>query len=700
MSAGTMTSKQRKQMQIAEEAWLDLGDTSGLIVPNNLIKKSKKDVEEPHIHLLKIIRDPANFAFTCKHVLNVELFPFQLAILNELWYKPFPMLIGCRGAGKSFMLALYSVLRALVCQGTKVVMVGSGFRQSKILFEYAAAIWNNAPILRDLCGAASRRDGIKLAADRCELKVGMSTIIAIPLGDGTKIRGLRANVIIADEFASISLPVFENVVIGFASVNMSPVDKVKMAAKRKSLRKQGLMAEAVGTTPSIPGLNSNQTIVSGTAYFGFNHFCSYWKKYKAIIESKGDMDKLEQIFNGEIPEKFNHRDYSVIRLPVELLPEDLMDTNTVAKAKATIASYQYDMEYAACFASDSNGFFKRSLIESCVVGNPSSPIYLPEVGTVNFSAVMRGDLSRRYVMAIDPASENDNFSIVVLELWADHRRIVHCWTTTRKRHKAKVAKGLTKEDDFYGFAARRIRDLLKLFPCERIAIDSQGGGVAVMEALQSSKNIQPGELAILPIIVEGEEKESDRMSGLHIIEPINFAKSDWVSWANHGMRQDFENKTLLFPAVDSAELGMAVIEDELMMRKVRNDDGEYDKVYDTLEDCILEIEELKDELATITHTQTGKTLRDRWDTPDTKLPGGKKGKLRKDRYSSLLMANAIGRFLQSQPIGPQYACMGGFAHDLAKMEDAMSRTPGHQNPSWYTEVINDPGYGAIARRTV
>jgi len=699
MSARTMTSKQRKQMQIAEEAWLDLGDTSNLIVPNDLIKKSKKDVEEPHIHLLKIIRDPKNFAFTCKHILNVELFPFQIAILQEFWYKPFPMLIGCRGSGKSFMLALYAILRSLVYQGTKVVLVGSGFRQSKILFEYCANIWLNAPILRDLCGAATRNAGIKLAADRCQLTIGNSIIIAIPIGNGEKIRGLRANVIIADEFASISLPVFENVIIGFASVNMSPVEKVRMAARRRSLRKQGLMADATETS-SIPGLNSNQTIVSGTAYFGFNHFYSYWRKYKAIIESKGDVEKLDEIFKGEIPEKFNYRDYSVIRLPVELLPEDLMDTNTVAKAKATIANYQYQMEYQAVFANDSNGFFKRSLVESCVVGNPSNPIYLPESGAVNFSAVMRGDLNRRYVMAVDPASENDNFSVVILELWPDHRRIVHCWTTTRKRHKSKVSKGLTKEDDFYGFAARRIRDLLKLFPCERIAIDSQGGGIAVIEALQSSKNIQQGELAILPIIVEGEEKESDRMSGLHIIEPINFAKADWVSWANHGMRQDFENKTLLFPAVDSAELGMAVIEDELMMRKVKNDDGDYDKVYDTLEDCIIEIEELKDELATISHTQTGKTLRDRWDTPDTKLPGGKKGKLRKDRYSSLLMANAIGRFLQSQPIGPQYACMGGFARDLARIEDAMSRTPGHQNPSWYSEVINDPGYGAVARRSV
>ena len=41
----------------------------------------------------------------------------------------------------------------------------------------------------------------------------------------------------------------------------------------------------------------------------------------------------------------------------------------------------------------------------------------------------------------------------------------------------------------------------------------------------------------------------------------------------------------------------------------------------------MEIEELKDELATIVMTQTSISGRDKWDTPEIKMPNGKKGRL-------------------------------------------------------------------------
>ena len=58
------------------------------------------------------------------------------------------------------------------------------------------------------------------------------------------------------------------------------------------------------------------------------------------------------------------------------------------------------------------------------------------------------------------------------------------------------------------------------------------------------------------------------------------------------------------------------------------------KLYDTLEDTAMEIEELKDELSTIVMTITT-AGRERWNTPEVKLGSGKKGRMRKDRYSAL-----------------------------------------------------------------
>ena len=128
------------------------------------------------------------------------------------------------------------MLRALILPNRKVVVVGAAFRQSKVLFEYMETIWRNSPMLRDICDGDSgpRRD-----TDRCTLRLNDSTVTCLPLGDGQKIRGQRANDIIADEFASIPREIFENVVAGFAAVSADPVENVKRLAAQKKAEELG-----------------------------------------------------------------------------------------------------------------------------------------------------------------------------------------------------------------------------------------------------------------------------------------------------------------------------------------------------------------------------------------------------------------------------------------------------------------------------
>ena len=126
---------------------------------------------------------------------------------------------------------------------------------------------------------------------------------------------------------------------------------------------------------------SNQAIISGTADYSFKHFAQYWRRYKKIVESQGDPQILEDIFGGPVPENFNWKDYSVIRIPYEMIPKGFMDDKQVARAKATIHSGIYQMEYAACFTSDSEGFFKRSLIESCTCSDKKQ--ILGKEGTIS-----------------------------------------------------------------------------------------------------------------------------------------------------------------------------------------------------------------------------------------------------------------------------------------------------------------------------
>ena len=672
------------QKKIFDDAWLGLGDLDQIILDHNpMIHRTEFDIEHPDFHLMKLLRNPQYIGTTCKLLFNIELHPMQCVLLQEFWIRPFPMYIASRGWGKSFLLALYSILKCTFYPGTKIVIVGAAFRQSKIIFEYMETMWRNSPILRSIF--SGNDDGPRRDVDRCTIRLGDSWTIAVPMGDGSKIRGLRAHIIIADEFASISPDIYETVVSCFAAVSASPIQNVKDQAKKQAMINAGLWNNELEELKYKMG---NQAIISGTADYSFKHFASYWRRYKTIIESCGDKRKLEEIFQGEVPENFNWRDYSIIRIPYEMIPKGFMDDKQVARAKATIHTGIYNMEYAACFTADSDGFFKRSTIEACVT-NDTNPIVINDK-SILFEATTTGNPNNGYVYGIDPASEKDNFSIVVLEVHPDHSRIVHCWTTNRNNFKERQKTGLVKDYDFYSFCARKIRNLMKTFPPVSIGIDAQGGGVAIEEALHDPSRLEEGELLLWPIINYDKPKETDDQAGLHILELIQFAKAEWTAQANHGLRKDLEDKVLLFPRFDPLTLGLALDNDgkDIMQSELTTN------LYDNLSECVLEIEELKNELTTVVMTQTGTGFggRDRWDTPEVKMPNGKKGRLRKDRYSSLLIANMIARQNRKVLAQPNYDVIGGNRVELVKLDGQM-----YKGPEWFTSGANADIYNGIYR---
>jgi hypothetical protein len=487
---------------------------------------------------------------------------------------------------------------------------------------------------------------------------------------------------------SIPLEIFEVVIRGFSSVSASPEQRSRDMAHIRVLRSLGMYSEAEDVDVGF----GNQTVVSGTAYYSFNHFYDYFVRYRDIIRSNGDTHKLEEIFKGAVPEGFDWTQFGIFRVPWQKLPFGFMDETQIHQAKATVHSAIYMMEYGACFARDSDGFFKRSLIESCVC---KEPIQL-QSGPVQFSAVIRGNPNCEYIYGIDPASEQDNFAITILEVHPDHRRIVYCWSINRQELRERIRKsGKVTEKSFYTYCARKIRDLMRVFPTRHIAIDTQGGGIAIMEALHdvAEYDSSKGERAIWPYIKQGETdvfwweksgKPTDGEPGLHILHMVQFAQADFTRDANHNMRRDFESKTTLFPYFDPATVSEAISLDKIHGRE-----------YDTLEDCVVEIEELKDELATIIHDQTTGG-RDRWDTPEVKLPGNKKGRLRKDRYSALLMANMVAHVMDNELPGVTHTFVGGFAG-----ENRGPRAGGgkmYVGPSHIVSKMNTGAYGKAVRR--
>jgi hypothetical protein len=639
--------------QALEDAWLGIYvDPTKLYNP--LAEIPVEYAETPELFLMDIMSRPEYFGLIVTELLNLTCPPMQYVILQELWKRKFPMLIGSRGLSKTFCLALYCLIRGFLMPGRRILVTGSGFRQSKLVFQYMEQIWNNAPIFRDFC----QSEGLRRETDRWRFYVGNSVITGLPVGTGDKIRGERANDLIVDEFASINQEIFEVVMAGFTAVAANPVENMKRMAKLKLAKKLNVrLIEEEGDEY----FKSNQIIISGTAFYSFNHFCKYWEDWRQIVETGGDINRIKAytarksnklIEDVQIDPNFKWDDYSVIRIPYELIPPGMMDAGQIARAKATIHSSLYNMEYGAIFPKDSDGFFKRSLVETCVASEKNNIIKAN--GPVRFNATLRGNINNRYVYGIDPASEVDNLALTIIERQDDHNRVVYAWTTNKRDHRERVKAGLINEDDFYAYCAMKIRELMQVFPPEIIGVDSQGGGFSIREALGRSALLKPGEQRVLEIIEPDNPKPTDGEAGLHILQMINFADQKFTGPANHGMRQDFEKQILLFPDFDAILLGEAEILDRA---------GNI--TYDNLEDCIMEIEELKNELASIVVTQTP-SGRERWDVPEAKgTASQKKGYLRKDRYSALLIANYIARNLMDVKAREFRFTTGGWARTLS-----------------------------------
>ncbi len=645
-------NKSEKLLIDSEYAWLGLGNLDNISTEEIFYRVPGADEYKSAYEFLKVVSSPEYLYTFCKEILNVKLLPHQTVCLKEMWSRRFPMFIASRGAGKTFSLAVLCAAKALLVPGSKIVIVGGGFRQAKLVYEYVERIWNNAPIFRDICDNDS---GTYKQNDGWRFRINESIITALPIGDGQKIRGLRSTLTVADEFRSIPPDVFEESVQGFSSVSADPVHQVMIAARRKYLIEHNSWSpeqEELFTQ----SLSNNQTIISGTSGYDFEHFATYHKRWKAMIHN--DVEEVKRLTGEDSEVNFDPKDFSIIRIPYELIPKGYMDDKQIEKARATVNTGIFLMEYGAVFVKDSNGFFKRSLIESCVC-NFKNHVCTRDHSDIVYNAKLIGDNKKKYIIGVDPASERDNLAITVLELHDDHWRIVYCWTTNAKQHAAELKAGRAIKENYYMYCCRKIRDLMKLFPTVKIGIDGQGGGKAIIEGLHDDSILEPNERPLWLVIDKDKPKDTDFKEGDHIIEKIEFSDYDWVSKANEGLRKDFEMKFCLFPQYDFVALGLAA-EEDLMTAK-------YDNTFDSLENCMAEIEELKTELTQIVMSQTT-SGRNRWDTPETKQATGKKGRLRKDRYSSLLISNMIARSMSRADAPVTFANVGGFVGDLARKE--------------------------------
>lgn len=94
-----LDNKQLKKIQL-ENSWLNLSENDIVDIKPSILESNLQEFfNEPHIFLLRLMKNPENFYLTCKHIFNIEVLPMHLEVLKSIYNHKYPMLIASRGWG-------------------------------------------------------------------------------------------------------------------------------------------------------------------------------------------------------------------------------------------------------------------------------------------------------------------------------------------------------------------------------------------------------------------------------------------------------------------------------------------------------------------------------------------------------------------------------------------------------------------------
>ncbi len=421
-------------------------------------------------------------------LLRIRLSKIQKVVLRAMWEKNYVMSIMCRGSGKTFLNAVLACLKGLLYPGYRVGLIAPTFRQSKMMFDECDKLWQRSSLFQ----AATERKPT-MQSDNCYIRfkaVGGkpgAIIQAIPLGDGTKIRGSRFFTIICDEFPHIPEDIFNMVIRPMAATVADPMENVDRLKREKDLVDKGLISE-----DDIEDKSANQIIITSSGYFTFNHMYKFFLAYK------------EEMLSG-------NEKYAVFRVPYGLLEDGFLDKENIAAAKKQMSNLEFRMEYEAAFIPDTDGFYRASLIESC--------------RSKDISPQVAGSPGKTYILGIDPARSEDSFAICVAEMG----------------RPAKIVHAIELKNQPFPKMASLIEDLCISFNVGHIYMDAGGGGLAIKDILAQNNSGHPA-----GAILDPEDEIYMLQRGRKVLTMCNFSTS-FIEESNMSALRLLEHSDLLFP---------------------------------------------------------------------------------------------------------------------------------------------------------
>ena len=175
--------------------------------------------------------------------------------------------------------------------------------------------------------------------DQWTLEIGDSKIIALPLGDGSKLRGFRFHRIIIDEFLLMPEHVYNEVILPFLSVVQNPTERENYTKIEDQLIARGEMREE--DRKKWP---NNKLIALSSASYKFEYLYKVYETFEDLILNGRD----------EMNKDLSNR--CIMHFSYDVAPKALYDQNLINQSKQTMSQSQFDREFGAIFTDDSSGF--------------------------------------------------------------------------------------------------------------------------------------------------------------------------------------------------------------------------------------------------------------------------------------------------------------------------------------------------------
>ena len=381
-----------------------------------------------------------------KDYLHLSLYLFQKILLTMMFSNNIMVFIGSRGLGKTFLSAVFCVIRAILWPGSKIVIVSGNRGQSMQVFEKIQM--ELMPKSPELCAEIDERKTTWRGQDAKIVFKNTSFIKVVTASDSA--RGNRADVLILDEFRMIKKDIVNTVLRKFLTNRRMPDYKqLSKEDRKKAYRKERKL----------------------TMYLSSAYWSDSWCYDKCVDTLDNMIDNTKRQFLCGFP----------YHLPVM---EGMLDPSDIIEEmhETDFSEVKFSMEYCALFygAGDDSFFNFDSLSKNRHIAFPMLPDDKAEI--VNHNANVRitpKQNGERRILSADIAlmsskkHHNDATAIFVNQMFPTKsgrfmNNIVY----------ATSAEGLRTEDQ-----ALMIRRLFDEYECDYLVLDTQGIGLGVYDAL-------------------------------------------------------------------------------------------------------------------------------------------------------------------------------------------------------------------------